>query len=44
MFGLAANEFPELASFFHLWLMVLINLGFAFFVWIYWIERVAHRE
>jgi len=42
--GLVAHYTPQQVEFFHQYMMVLINLGFLFFLWLYWLERVIHEK
>ncbi|MFT5087918.1 MAG: exosortase/archaeosortase family protein [Candidatus Latescibacterota bacterium] len=42
--GIVAHIEPSLVELFHLYMMVLINLGFLLFVWIYWLEKVVRRD
>lgn len=42
--GLIAHFHPAWIPFFHLYLMVLLNLGFLLFVWVSWVNGVHRRE
>jgi exosortase/archaeosortase family protein len=42
--GIIAHIEPSLVELFYLYMMVLINLGFLLFVWIYWLEKVVRRD
>jgi len=39
--GAIANSIPDLLRFFHLYFMVVLNLGFVMMLWITWIRRGA---
>lgn len=41
--GVVANSTPQWVELTHSYLMVLVNLGFLLFIWIYWLEEVARR-
>lgn len=41
--GLVAHFQPDWIRFFHLYLMVLLNVGFMVFVWAAWVEGVLRR-
>lgn len=42
--GMVANLRPEWVETFHLYMMVLVNIGFMLFVWMYWVARVIENE
>ena len=42
--GAVATLKPEWVETFHLYMMVLVNIGFMFFVWMYWVARVIENE
>lgn len=41
--GIVAHFQPEWIHFFHLYLMVLLNLGFLIFLWSTWVKGALHR-
>lgn len=42
--GIVAEVQPASVQVFHLYIMAVANLGFAIFVWMYWLHRVAEGE
>ena len=41
--GLVADASPQWVELTHSYLMVLVNLGFSLFIWIYWLEEATNR-
>lgn len=41
LLGVVGHFLPDLIQFFHMWLMVLVGLGFSLFLWLYWSRGVA---
>ncbi len=39
--GLVAHFLPSRIELFHLYVMVVVNLGFVFFLWSYWVHEVV---
>lgn len=44
LLGVVGHLDPAWIAHVHAWLMVAMNLGFALFVWLWWVERVGHHE
>ena len=42
--GIVAVTKPSHIELFHVYIMAIANLGFAVFVWLYWLNRIAERE
>jgi exosortase/archaeosortase family protein len=42
--GAAAHFHSDWVELFHLYMMVLVNLGFLLFVWMYWIDWIDRRD
>jgi exosortase/archaeosortase family protein len=42
--GMVAQWQPAWVETFHLYMMVLVNLGFTLFVWMSWIDRVVYGD
>ena len=43
MLGLVGHLVPTWLEFFHIYLMVVLNLGFMFFLWTFWVNRWTTR-
>ncbi len=43
LLGVVGQLMPHWIHFSHLWLMILINVGFAVFIWLCWVNRVRAR-
>ena len=44
LMGVVGQLMPQWVHFSHLWLMVLVNVGFAAFIWLCWVDRVRRAE
>lgn len=42
--GGVAHVAPGRVEFFHHYMMVLVNLGFLFFLWLYWLDREVYGD
>ena len=41
LLGIVGHVMPHWVRFSHLWLMILMNVGFAIFIWLCWVTRVS---
>ncbi len=44
LMGVVGQLMPHWIQFSHLWLMVLVHVGFAAFIWLSWVDRVIRSE
>lgn len=44
LIGLVASMSPQWVELTHTYLMILVNLGFSLFIWVYWLEEVVRRD
>lgn len=44
LLGIIAHIEPRWVELSHLYMMVLVNLGFLLFVWIYWLEKIVRHD